>query len=680
MKYLFLILLSFMTAFSATSQTEDFIRHKVQKSETVNKIAQQYKITPAAIYRLNPDAYNGIKIDQVLLIPKDSSLPATANPSASDAVENPGTHLVVQGETLFSLAKKYNITVDALKKANPIVNEGLKTGQRLTIPGGKASAKTEVPVVKADAPVKEKPAVTEPATRPSSVPSNAQTHIVAAGETKYSIAKSYGLAVSELEKQNPSVRSGLQTGQTLYIVSETRPASASDNDVVKPSPNIATIERPGSGSETTEKKTTVVNDGFANYEVKPQETLFSLSQQFGITQDELIRLNPTLKDGVKTGMILKVPGKGSIVPATDKPMIAQTRKYDSMPKKKIILMLPMNASRMTNDTINGTSGRLKKESFLNLTLDFYAGAMMALDSAKSLGMNVDVKIMDSEESKAGSNVVALSQSPDVKTADAVIGPFYQQYAEKLAESLPNVSVISPLSNAAGKSLPNLYQAMPSEAQTKKHMLDFLASKNGNVIVVNDPKRGSNREMIKAGYPQFKFLETDAAGTVSPEKLKALLVKGTMNYVILDTEKTGMILGATNVLLAEVANYQIQLAIIEPNETLEFEEISMKRLTVLKLLYPSMTRENESEGAKMFRDTYKEKNKIFPSQYATRGFDVTYDVLMRLAGGKTFAESAQTGKSEQVESRFNYVKSGEGYVNEGIYILQYNDDLSVSIVE
>lgn len=51
-----------------------------------------------------------------------------------------------------------------------------------------------------------------------------------------------------------------------------------------------------------------VFNGFANYEVKPKETLYSLSQSFGISQEELISLNPTLKDGVKVG-ILKVQEK-----------------------------------------------------------------------------------------------------------------------------------------------------------------------------------------------------------------------------------------------------------------------------------------------------------------------------------------------------------------------------------
>jgi hypothetical protein len=128
------------------------------------------------------------------------------------------------------------------------------------------------------------------------------------------------------------------------------------------------------------------------------------------------------------------------------------------------------------------------------------------------------------------------------------------------------------------------------------------------------------------------------------------------------------------------NWLIQLVIIEPNETLDFEEVSMKRLTILKLLYPSLTRENNSIEATHFEKKYKDLNKVFPSQYAVRGFDVTFDTLMRITQNASFVSSADQIKSEQIESKFEYVKKGtEGFINKGVYILEYQDDLSVKQV-
>lgn len=649
----FLSFLAVCFFLTASAQTENYQRHKVQKSETVNQIAQKYQVTPAAIYRLNPDAYKGIKENEILLVPTSSSL--ESKPASS------GTHFVNQGETLFSIAKRYNVTVDGLVKANPVLANGLKSGQTIVIPGLSVNSSTTAPV----------------AARTDNKPSHAQIHVVKPGETKFSIAKMYGISVGELERQNPAIRPSLPAGYELHIVSETKPAGTSDPVVEKPGAVGTTVAEIPSVA-TTETVRTTRKVGYANYEVKAGETLFSLSQNFGISQEELIGLNPTLKDGVKTGMILKVPGKGSITvaSASGKPLVTPLSSYSNMERKKVVLLLPFNASRITADTANTTTARLKKDGFLNLTLDFYAGALVALDSAKALGMNFDVSVLDSEESKAGSSVLDLAKSGKFQKADVVVGPFYQQHAEKLAQAIPETAVVSPLSKESGQLLPNLFQAMPSEQLSKQIMLDYLASKNANVIVVNDPKRLSNRELISTQYPAFRFAEIEASGSLEAEKLKAMLRKDVHNYIVIDTERTGTILSATNALLTEVANFPMNLVIIEPNDTLEFEEISMKRLTVLKLIFPSMTRDNEDAGAIAFRNAYREKNKVLPSMYATRGFDVMFDTLMRLASGKSYADSVAGESSQQIESRFDYKKNEEGHVNEGIYILQYNDDLSV----
>ena len=209
---------------------------------------------------------------------------------------------------------------------------------------------------------------------------------------------------------------------------------------------------------------------------------------------------------------------------------------------------------------------------------------------------------------------------------------------------------------------------------------FMLAKNGNIIVVSDPKRVYNKDFITKNYPSAKFVTLLDNGALDIVNLKSMFVKGTQNFVVLDSERTGLILGTTNVLLNEMSNFQIQLVIIEANETLDFEEISMKRLTILKLLYPSLTRENYSPAATNFEKNYKEINKVFPNQFAVRGFDVTFDTLMRITQNNSFMSSATDVKSEQIESKFEYVKKGnEGYVNNGIYIMEYQDDLSVKQV-
>ena len=167
------------------------------------------------------------------------------------------------------------------------------------------------------------------------------------------------------------------------------------------------------------------------------------------------------------------------------------------------------------------------------------------------------------------------------------------------------------------------------------------------------------------------------GTVVADSLKVLLQKDKLNYVVLASESTSMILATTAAMLAAQKDYQVQLVIMEPNETLDFEEISLTRLTKLKLLYPSLSRPNETVEANQFDAKYKKLNKIMPNQYAIRGFDVTFDTLLRLSQDKTFEETVQLSSSEQIENKFEYVASPTyGYANNGIYILYYDTDLTI----
>src|SRR5690606_27328105 len=119
---------------------------------------------------------------------------------------------------------------------------------------------------------------------------------------------------------------------------------------------------------------------------------------------------------------------GVLRPTTD-----LTKTISKSSKKEIVLLLPFNVSNIESDTTLSTQARLKRDGFLNMTLDFYSGALMAIDSAKRLGLNFNVKIFDSQETKSSSNVVSIIQNNNVDEADAVIGPFYPQYVEKAAE-------------------------------------------------------------------------------------------------------------------------------------------------------------------------------------------------------------------------------------------------------
>ena len=359
----------------------------------------------------------------------------------------------------------------------------------------------------------------------------------------------------------------------------------------------------------------------------------------------------------------------------EKPLTNQT--------KKLALLLPFNLAKVQSDTVNTIADRLKKDKFLNMTLDFYSGAMIAIDSIKKLGIKIEVRVFDSEETKNSSNIAKLINDNRLNTFSAVIGPFYQANIEKTAEllSASQVAVISPLSKEVGKSFPNLVQTITSPNIIRAAIFDFMRSKNGNVIAVVDKKKVSVKKYIVDNQKDVRFAALDPTGGLNVVSLKSQLVKNKINYVVMETANTSMIKATLTALLSVQPFYNVQLVILEPNETLDTDEIEFESLIKLKLLYPSMSRENDSPEAMLFENTYKTENKITPSVFSIRGFDVTFDTLMRLSQTSSFLDSLSIQSTEQVESKFEYIKTENGgYANKGAYILFYDADLKVKVAK
>jgi LysM repeat protein len=649
MKYLtHTICLLLIISSSFYAQSIKNIEYKVSKGETITQIAKKFNTTPKEIYKLNPDAQKGVTENTLLIIP------STTINKKNKTVTEIKKHEVKAKESLYAISRLYNISVETIENANPeIVNGNLQPGQILIIPSKNIVSKKETSTV----------------TVKSDLVDENIIHEVLAKETKYAIAKQYNTTIEALEKLNPDLgKQELAIGYKLIVGTKKVP-----KDLKKDTPKTIIAKPDIIVLESIKPAET------ASYVIKSKETLYSISNQFNITQEQLITLNPELKDSVMEGMTIEVPNKPIITPTISRDYKDLAKTFKSTGNKKLALLLPFNLNKIEKDTINSTKTLLKKDKFLNMTLDFYAGALMAIDSVKKMGMNVEVKIYDSNETKSTSNVANLIQNNNLKAMDAIIGPFYQNNVENTAEILSssNVPVISPLSKDFDKVYPNLFQTMPSNEAVKNAMLDFMRAKNGNIVAIIDPKKMAIKQFLADNHKDVILVQFTETGSLNTDNLKSLLVKDKTNYVIMETEKTNLILSITNVLQNLSKDYPIKLVILQDNEALDYEEINMSRLTKLNMHYPSIARPNNSPEATFFENNFRKKNKILPNQFATRGFDVTFDVLMRLSQDKPFIETITGDASEQIENRFNYVPNPTGgYLNKGVHILYYDTDLTI----
>ena len=111
----------------------------------------------------------------------------------------------------------------------------------------------------------------------------------------------------------------------------------------------------------------------------------------------------------------------------------------------------------------------------------------------------------------------------------------------------------------------------------------------------------------------------------------------------------------------------------------YNAIENNKLASVNFTYASNSFANDALTTNsVFTKKYFDKNHSIPSEYAIKGFDITYDILMRLASGKPLNDSFNDGVSYRVENKFDYRKKTFGsFTNNGLFIVKYNSDLSLT---
>ena len=81
-------------------------------------------------------------------------------------------------------------------------------------------------------------------------------------------------------------------------------------------------------------------------------------------------------------------------------------------------------------------------------------------------------------------------------------------------------------------------------------------------------------------------------------------------------------------------------------------------------------------------SYKNKYGVYPNRYAVRGFDITYDILLRLGTAEDVYASAKNDYvTEYVENKFRYtMNASKGYKNQAVYIIKFKEGLEFEIIE
>jgi cell wall-associated NlpC family hydrolase len=318
--YKLLFILAFINFTNVFSQ-EKLIKHTVKKGETVSAIAQKYQVEPSAIYELNPDCSRTLKLESIILIPRASSK-GTKSKVQSKVATLETTHEVQPKETLFGIAKQYEISLEELNVANPELAEtGLKAGQKIKIPT--KDNQKNVAVIKKEIPKSE--SKKEVVLNDKKIKSTAEsvvlntttlTHEVLPSETKFGIAKQYGISVADLDKANPILESeALKAGQKIRIpvkegteVSQPIVKQAEVGSPIK----IEVKEKAKEAIVVINKEAVEENVTNVTHEVLAKETKFGIAKKYGISVADLEAQNPNIVKNLYVGAKLNISGAKAI--------------------------------------------------------------------------------------------------------------------------------------------------------------------------------------------------------------------------------------------------------------------------------------------------------------------------------------------------------------------------------
>ena len=705
-----LLLLIFFAVSVSGCKAQKFTTHSVEKGETLESVAKKYNVTQYSILQLNKEIKQGddLRPNTILVIPKSTGVASNGGGEIKKSTQEEPisftSHKVRKKETLYGISRRFNITEEDIKKYNPeLYSSQLDKRMTLKIPQYRRTNETL-----------------------GGNEGDFEMYTVAPKETRWSIAHKYGITIDsmlvlnpELSKANNYLAAGqelkmpklpgstVENQETQLYLSYTVPPKMNffqlkqkygvePDEIVRLNPEITEKGglKEGMVIRIPQKKLDageVNTDNFNFYEVKPKQTEFSLTRKFGISYEELLQLNPDLKEGLKAGMVLKLPkeqeGDFEVRNSLVLDKINLIDSIDVANRPEIMFLLPFRLDRLDLSDKSEVANTIDKRNSLKYSLGLYSGALVALDSIADLGVSVNVKTFDNQLQLAKTKEIL--QKENLSKTTAIVGPLDLASLKETAvrASAKQVPVIAPIPAESDLSLSNVFYSYTSPEVLRDHMLDYMTEKHEdqNIIIIADSASSKIKNFILQKFPDAKtakVIEEEKNIGVNIERLRQLLSDEKENWVFLETENFKLVSSVTSILNSfqnalknpENTNrerIQLRLFTTNKNSAFENEVISNTHLSNIKFTYPSVYKLPENNS---FSKRYERKFGSVPDRYAVRGFDLTFDLLLKLAFKNNLIEASKfVGETAYSGNKFDYERKGaSGYFNQSSYIMTIED--------
>lgn len=655
-----------------TIDGKKFYLHKVNKGETLYSICKAYNVQSKLVAEENPEVFDGLSIGQEIKIPIIKNQNSSADEIASADAFN--YHIVSGKETLYSISKEYGVTIDQIYKYNPDVKNGLKKGETIRIP--KVEKENAVPVTAED--------------------NRYIYHTVEKKETLYSLSKKYNVTLEEIYELNPEAKDGLKKDQILRIPKKSSPQPSLDKN-------------------------------YRYHIVQKDETLYSLSKKYDVSIQQIEYDNPQIVGrALKIGEELrfKIPSaafndenfqsdslKITILDHQDTLSVVDTMKapcdsfkYEFYRKPyNIGLLLPFSYDEkdvfMEEQKLEGDKFDPKPKIFI----EFYQGVLLALDSLKSQGINVNLFVFDTRYDSA--TTMKIVDSENFRKLDLAIGPLNKEMVPIVAERAKRDSIylVLPFSTETEilQDNPFCFQVKPSKATQIQAAGKYFG--NYEQLKVLIAMHGDSKELKYCEAFESEY-RNSFSGKFGPERKVGIVTKSveedgtssigghisadSINLVILPVSGTDEMPFIVNKIteLNKLTKRQNLVLLGNPewcyHESIELDYLHNLRMHLFTPYYIDFEDDKVKDFIKKYRHYFKAEplpykntctncNAKNSTYFSFAGFDIMYFFTNALfQSGPDFRFCLEPSNLLQSPFRFERLNETSGFENKGVYLIRY----------
>lgn len=549
-------------------------------------------------------------------------------------------HTIEKGQSLYSISKMYNVTTTDIIRLNPGCDEKIYAGQSIKIPKGKESQKGET------------------------------FHTIQAGETLYKLTTMYNVSAKDICEANPGLSAeNFRIGQVILI-----PQKEEKEVAVQTPVEQSSIQGP------------VVPRCKDMHKVKRKETIFSVSREYGISEQELIAANPELKKGMKKGQFLCIPYPAATT-------VQPTQKEDpyAIPPSNSELFRKSKETPKEMSTIKAALVLPFQED--KRMVEYYEGFLMAVDSLKRTGTSLDLYVYDSGKDVSTLNTILAKN--EMKKMDVIFGPMHQNQIKPLSDFAEknDIRLVIPFSQKGEEVFnnPAVYQINTPQSYLYSEVYEHFTRQfpNAHVIFIEPTIADKEKADFISGLKQELKSKGVSMQTVNESATKETLKAALRN----DKENIFIPTSSTNVLLIKALPQLTLLVRDNPEQNIhlfgypEWQIYTKDHLDSFFELdvyfYSSFYTNTLFPAAVQFTNDYhkwysKDLTSKFPN-YAMLGFDTGFFFLKGLSRYGSELENNLPKMSLtpiQTGFKFQRVNNWGGFINKKVFFIRFTKNFEL----